>query len=108
MLVTCRCKRVQLMITEPITQPYVELRRAEVFRRALELWQSAGRPNARSLQFWLQALVELLEDCRCRLESRLEPNPESAERLPNPALPLGPRRRIRVKKLVGEKKECLP
>jgi len=41
---------------------YVELRRDEVARRALQLWRAAGRPTGRDLEYWLQAEVELLSE----------------------------------------------
>jgi hypothetical protein len=43
-------------------QPYVELRRGEVARRTLQLWEAAGRPKDRDLEYWLQAEVELLSE----------------------------------------------
>ncbi len=46
---------------------YVELDRYEVARRARELWQESGRPAGRSLEYWLQAEVELLLSHRSRL-----------------------------------------
>ena len=41
-------------------QAYVELDRDEVGGRALRLWMAAGGPAGRVLEFWLQAIVELL------------------------------------------------
>lgn len=41
-------------------EPVIELRREEVARRTLQLWQAAGQPAGRDLEFWLQAEVELL------------------------------------------------
>ena len=46
--------------TEP--GPYIELRYSDVLCRALRLWKSAGGPEARVLEFWLQAEVELLSE----------------------------------------------
>jgi hypothetical protein len=43
-------------------RPYVELRRDEVARRTLQLWEAAGRPKGRDLEYWLQAEVELLSE----------------------------------------------
>jgi hypothetical protein len=39
---------------------YIELSRGEVAHRARRLWQAAGRPPGRDLEYWLQAEVELL------------------------------------------------
>jgi hypothetical protein len=44
------------------TQPYVELRRENVAQRTLQLWQAAGRPLGRDLEFGPQAEVELLSE----------------------------------------------
>lgn len=44
------------------TEPYIELRYADVVRRAVQLWKSAGGPARRILEFWLQAEVELLSE----------------------------------------------
>ncbi len=46
---------------------YVELDRYEVTRRARQLWEEGGRPVGRSLEYWLQAEVELLLSRRQRL-----------------------------------------
>jgi hypothetical protein len=43
-------------------QPCVELHRDEVARRTLQLWEAAGRPTGRDLEYWLQAEVELLSE----------------------------------------------
>ena len=51
-------------------EPYIELRREEVGRRAYRLWKAAGRPAHRHLEFWLQAELELLSE---RLQDRLSP-----------------------------------
>jgi hypothetical protein len=40
---------------------YLELSRAEVAAKARRLWKADGRPNGRSLEYWLQAEVELLK-----------------------------------------------
>jgi Protein of unknown function (DUF2934) len=48
------------------SQPFIELRRDEVAGRALRLWQAAGRPAGRDLEYWLQAEVELLAERRNR------------------------------------------
>ena len=56
-------------------QPYVELRRDEVARKALQLWKAAGRPTGRDLEYWLQAEVELLSErqhCRPHLARALD------------------------------------
>jgi hypothetical protein len=42
-------------------QAYIELSSQEVVRRASRLWKAAGSPGGRTLEFWLQAEVELLE-----------------------------------------------
>jgi hypothetical protein len=49
---------------------YVELRRDEVARRALQLWRAAGRPTGRDLEYWLQAEVELLSERQYRGSNR--------------------------------------
>ncbi len=46
---------------------YVELDRCEVTRKARQLWDESGRPAGRTLEFWLQAEVELLLSRRDRL-----------------------------------------
>jgi Protein of unknown function (DUF2934) len=60
--------RIMNMRTHSETERYVELRREEVARRALQLWRAAGRPTGRDLEYWLQAEVELLSE---RLSGRL-------------------------------------
>ena len=53
-------------------QPYVELRRDVVARRTLQLWEAAGQPTGRDLEYWLQAEVELLSErqhCRSNWSS---------------------------------------
>jgi hypothetical protein len=42
-------------------ETYIELSRAEVADRARQLWKAEGRPNGRSLEYWLRAEVELLK-----------------------------------------------
>lgn len=43
---------------------------AETSRRAYELWEEAGRPSGRDLEFWLRAELEVLrrENCPDRKE----------------------------------------
>jgi len=44
----------------------VELDRNDVAHRSIRLWQAAGRPAGRHLEFWLQAEVELLAESQAR------------------------------------------
>ncbi len=39
---------------------YIEFTRAEVARRARQLWIAAGRPGSRYCQFWLEAELEII------------------------------------------------
>src|SRR5262245_29845835 len=39
---------------------YIDWGRHEVASRAHELWKDAGCPNGRDLQYWLQAVLEIL------------------------------------------------
>ena len=59
------------MRTHIETESCIELRRAEVARRTLQLWRAAGQPTGRDLEFWLQAEVELLSERRARQPSRV-------------------------------------
>ena len=54
---------------------YVELPRHDLVRRALALWRTAGQPQGRDLEYWLQAEGELLSG---RLGSRLNRAPDAA------------------------------
>jgi hypothetical protein len=40
--------------------------REEVAQRAYQLWQAAGQPFGRDLEYWLQAEAELLAARQCR------------------------------------------
>jgi hypothetical protein len=59
------------MRTHIETESCIELRRAEVARRTLQLWRAAGQPAGRNLEFWLQAEVELLSERLGRRPSRM-------------------------------------
>jgi hypothetical protein len=54
------------MNNETQRQVYIELDRYEVTRRARQLWEAGGRPAGRSLEYWLQAELELLLSRRNR------------------------------------------
>lgn len=49
------------------------MRRGQVRARAYELWEQAGRPTGRELEFWLEAERQLEEE---REERKSDPSPK--------------------------------
>ena len=52
--------------TKTQSEPVIELGRDEVAHRARQLWQAAGQPTGRNLEYWLQAELELVSERRPR------------------------------------------
>ena len=59
---------------------HIELNRAEVADRARQLWKADGSPNGRSLEYWLQAEVELLNVRDGYVRTNLSPSSDPPRR----------------------------
>jgi hypothetical protein len=68
--------------TETESQPQAKVPRNEVQHRAYHLWEAAGRPAGRDLEYWLQAEAELLAG-----NHRTRPQAGASETSPKPEIP---------------------
>jgi Protein of unknown function (DUF2934) len=60
-------------------ETYIELSRVEVADKARQLWKADGKPNGRSLEYRLQAEVELLNSRGANMGLCSEPPPRIAQ-----------------------------
>jgi hypothetical protein len=67
---------------EARSQKPTRVTRDEVVRLAYQLWQAAGQPSGRDLEYWLEAEAELLAN-----RHQCPPKVGMAEKCPNPGVP---------------------